>query len=387
MRFTTKLLPSRTNNLGVLLLNNPKPLHALTRDMVDCADDVLREWTNDPTIQAILIKSSLKETKRASFCSGGDVKTIYLEGLEQQKHKGETESGLPKPEDFFRHEYRVNHKIATCIDTIPIVSFWDGLVIGGGVGLSIHGKYRVATERTRLSMPECRIGLFPDVGSMWWMTRLLKQRSVANYLALTGQQMKPEDLVYTGLATHYVPSNRLEELESALAEATSAHEKNGNAKGNDAIASVLMSFHEFIPTDQCNLATNKKIIEQTFRAATVEEIVENLKEANTEFSISTLETLKQMSPTSMKVTMEGLNRGAKCKTIGEDLRMEYRMAKACIQPGSDFYEGIRSVLIDKDHSPKWSPATLEEVTDDMIQKYFAPIHDEWKPSKDEVSKL
>ena len=129
------------------------------------------------------------------------------------------------------------------------------------------------------------------------MTRLLKQRSVANYLALTGQQMKPEDLVYTGLATHYVPSNRLEELESALAEATSAHEKNGNAKGKDAIASVLMSFHEFIPTDQCNLATNKKIIEQTFRAATVEEIVENLKEANTEFSISTLETLKQMSPT------------------------------------------------------------------------------------------
>ena len=148
-----------------------------------------------------------------------------------------------------------------------------------------------------------------------------------------------------------------------------------------------MSFHEFIPTDQCNLATNKKIIEQTFRAATVEEIVENLKEANTEFSISTLETLKQMSPTSMKVTMEGLNRGAKCKSIGEDLRMEYRMAKACIQPGSDFYEGIRSVLIDKDHSPKWSPATLEEVTDDMIQEYFAPIHDEWKPSRDEVSKL
>lgn len=386
MRVTTKLLPSRINNLGVLLLNNPKALHALTRDMVDCADDVLREWKNDPSIKAILIKSSSKGLKRAAFCAGGDVKSVYLKGLDQQKYqKSETER--EKPEDFFRYEYRVNHKLATCIDTIPIVSFWDGLVMGGGVGLSIHGKYRVATERTLFSMPECRIGLFPDVGSMWWMTRLLKRRATANYLALTGQQMKPTDLLYTGLATHYVPSNRLEDLEHALAEATNKCEEDGNENTRDVVASTLMSFHEHIPIDRCYLAINKEIIEKTFSGESVDEIFVDLKKADTEFSRSTLELLEKMSPTSMKVTMEGLNRGSKCKTIEEDLQMEFRMAKACIQPGSDFYEGIRSVLVDKDNSPKWKPATIKEVSEETVQNYFAPIKNEWTCVQLESSKL
>ena len=374
--------------MGVLLLNNPKALHALTRDMVDCVDDVLQEWKNDPSVKVILIKSSSEGTKRASFCAGGDVKSVYLQCLDQQKHQQSgAEIERQKPEDFFRHEYRVNHKIATC--TIPIVSLWDGLVMGGGVGLSIHGKYRVATERTIFSMPETRIGLFPDVGSMWWMTRLLKQRAIANYLALTGQQLKPADLLYTGLATHYIPSNRLEDLEYALAETTTSNitEKDGNQNETDAVASILMSFHKFIPTDRCNLESNKEIIERTFSEDSVEEIFVNLKESNTEFARSTLETLKKMSPTSMKVAMEGLHRGSRCKTIEEDLTMEYRMAKACIQPGSDFYEGIRSVLIDKDHSPKWKPATLGEVTDDMVQKFFSPTENEWTHIQGEASKL
>lgn len=362
--------------MGVLLLNNPKALHALSRDMVDCAEDVLREWKNDPTIKAILIKSSLKETKRASFCAGGDVKSVYLEGV-NEKQCQESETERKKPDDFFRYEYKVIHKIATCIDTIPVISFWDGLVMGGGVGLSIHGKYRVATERTIFSMPECRIGLFPDVGSMWWMTRLVDHRAIANYLALTGEQLKPADLLFTGLATHYVPSNRLEDLENALAEATTICEKDGNKNEQDAVGSVLMSFHESIPTDHCNISINKEIIETTFSGDSVEEIFANLKEANTEFSGATLEILRRMSPTSMKITMEGLDRGAQCETIEEDLRMEYRMAKACVQQGSDFYEGVRSLLIDKDNSPKWTPATLEGVTNDMIQKFFSPVANEW----------
>jgi len=383
MRFTTKLLPSRTKNLGVLLLNNPKALHALTRDMVDCLEDVLREFKNDPTIKAILIKSSSKDTKRAAFCVGGDMKSVYTQGLQQQQQ--ETEQP-PPPEDFFRYEYKVNHDIATFIDTIPIVSLWDGLVMGGGVGISIHGKYRVATEKTILSMPECRIGLFPDVGSMWWMTRLLKRRAVANYLALTGQQMTPADLLYTGLATHYIPSSRLEDLEFALAEAT-ASEDQGNTNKRDVVASILMSFHESIPTDHCNLAINKKIIESAFSGESVEEIFTNLKESNTEFTRSTLETLEKMSPTSMKVTMEGLKRGAEGKTIGEDLQMEYRMAKACVRPGFDFFEGIRSVLVDKDNSPNWKPSTLEEVTDDMVQEFFVPVENEWTHIQSEPSRL
>ena len=386
MRSTTRLIPSRANNLGVLLLDNPKALHALTRDMVDCADDVLREWKSDPTIKAILIKSSSKETKRASFCAGGDVKSVYLQGLEYQESTKERRE-RQKPEIFFRHEYKVIHKIATCIDKIPVVSFWDGLVMGGGVGLSIHGKYRVATERTLFSMPECRIGFFPDVGSMWWMTRLL-QRPMANYLALTGQRLKPSDLLYTGLATHYVSSNRIEDLEHALVEANSMCEKDDQEAG-DVIASVLTSFHESIPTDHCDIAINKEIIERTFTGDSVEELCFNLKEADTEFSKSALNLLKEMSPTSLKITMEGLNRGVTCKTIAEDLQMEYRMAKASVQQGSDFYEGIRSVLVDKDNSPKWKPANLEEVTDGMIYKFFSPMkNNEWTHLQEaEPSKL
>uniref|UniRef100_A0A7S4AEG2 3-hydroxyisobutyryl-CoA hydrolase n=1 Tax=Pseudo-nitzschia australis TaxID=44445 RepID=A0A7S4AEG2_9STRA len=380
MRFTTKLIPSRTHNMGILLLNNPKALHALTRDMVDCMDDVLREWKNDPTLRAILIKSSSEETKRAVFCAGGDVKSVYMQCLDHHKQQTKGREKSP-PEDFFRHEYKVNHGLATCIDTIPIVSLWDGLVMGGGVGISIHGKYRVATEKTIFSMPECRIGFFPDVGSMWWMTRILKRRAVANYLALTGQQMTPADLTYTGVATHYIPSDRLEDLEYALAEATKSKNEG------DVVASILMSFHELIPTDQCNLAINKQIIESTFNGETLDEIFTNLKRANTEFTRSTLEILEKMSPTSMKVTMEGLKRGTGCNTIEEGLQMEYRMARACIRPGMDFHEGIRSLLVDKDHSPNWNPTTIEEVTDDMVQEFFAPIDNEWTHIQTEPAKL
>jgi enoyl-CoA hydratase/carnithine racemase len=344
--------------LGILILNNPKALHALTHDMIDCMEDIFHEWSNDNSLKAILIKSS--EAKRPAFCAGGDVKSVYERGIAQSA-----------PEDFFYHEYKVNHAIAT--SKTPIVSFWDGVVMGGGAGISVHGKYRVATENTLFAMPECAIGLFPDVGSMWWMNRLLK-RPVANYLALTGKRIAPADLMHTGLATHYVPSNQLNDLELALAEATELEQVD---KNDDIVARVLMSFHETIRTDDCFLAINKQTIENTFCGQSVEEILDNLKKENSEFANSTIETLQKMSPMSMKVSMEALNRGAECKTIGEDLQMEYRVAKACMRPGSDFFEGIRAVLIDKDHSPKWNPSSLEGATDDLVQDFFAPIENEW----------
>ncbi|OEU22477.1 enoyl-CoA hydratase [Fragilariopsis cylindrus CCMP1102] len=382
MRFTTKILPSRSKGLGVILLNNSKSLHALNIDMINCLQDVFQQWKVDPSLNAILIKSSSEETKRPSFCAGGDMKSIYNQGLQyhqqqQQQQQGKQQptsssssaaaaAALPPPEDFFYHEYKVNYDIANFNKFVPIVSLWDGLVMGGGVGISIYGKYRIATENTILSMPECGIGFFPDVGSMWWMTRMLKERpELAKYLALTGYRMEPADLVYTSLATHYIPSNQLEDLEAALAEATT------------------------IPTDHCNLKINKETIENTFNGETVEEIFNNLKKEDNEFSRSTIKTLEKMSPTSMKITLEGLKRGAECKSMAEDLQMEYRMAKACVRPGRDFYEGIRALLVDKDLSPKWNPSTLEEVTDDMIEEYFSPIDKEWsnRHQKTEPSKL
>lgn len=355
MRFTTKILPSRSSNLGVLTLNHPKALHALTIDMIHSLQDVFGQWSSDPTLKAILIKGS-PEAKRPAFCAGGDVKAVYENILSNSN-----------PSDFFYQEYQVNHAIAT--SKLPIVSIWDGVVMGGGVGISIHGKYRVATENTMFAMPETAIGLFPDVGSMWWMPRLLK-RSVANYLALSGQRLGAADLMYTGLATHYVPSKQLPDLESALVEATE--------KDDAEVAGVLMSFHENMPVKDCYLAQYKQAIEDAFNEDTVEGILSNLEKMNKDkFALKTLETLRKVSPTSMKVSLEGLKRGAASGSIGEDLQMEYRMASACSRPGSDFCEGVRAVLVDKDHSPKWNPSTVEEVTEAIVEEFFAPVDNEW----------
>jgi enoyl-CoA hydratase/carnithine racemase len=382
---TSKILISQAERLGGIALNNPQALHALTHDMIDGLDHILQEWNHNSNekqqqgsssaVQAILIKAA-PGAKRPAFCAGGDVKSLYNAGKQQphQQQQEDADDILKKPESYFYSEYQVNHAVATC--PLPIISLWDGIVMGGGAGISVHGTYRVATEHSLLAMPECTIGLFPDVGSMWWMTRLL-QRPVAHWMALTGARLQPGDLLYTGLATHYVPSHQLEQLEKALAEATTiATSENG---GN-SIAQVLESFHEEVLMDDCFLAIHQSVIDETFgNVDSVEAIISNLENEGSEFSQSMLQTLAKQSPTSLKLTLEGLHRAAALSSIGEDLQMEYRMAKACVRPGADFYEGVRAALVDKDQQPKWNPATLEEVTNDAIEQFFAPLpaEEEW----------
>ena len=417
MRFTPKLVPSvRSNHMGVITLNNPTALHALTLDMIDAMNDTFSEWLSPSSssgrvIRSILIKPSNDETKRPAFCAGGDVKTLCEMSASASTSTTTTPATTTSVEkDFFYQEYKTNYTIATC--PIPIISLWDGVVFGGGVGISIHGKYRVATEHTLFAMPETAIGLYPDVGGMWFLPRIMtttlattrsktvkSPNPIANYLALTGQRLGPADLLYSGLATHYVPSDRLRELEEAIADATAAAVSTSpTTKGSSssttssestddvdtAIAHVLMSFHENIPTQDCHLVTNKKRIEKFFREDTVEDIFSNLtaaakesngshEESDVQFATSTLKTLQKMSPTSLKLTLEGLRRGASCQSIGEDLKMEYRMSTACLRPNSDFFEGVRAMLVDKDRSPKWNPPTAEEVTTEMVEEFFAPI--------------
>jgi 3-hydroxyisobutyryl-CoA hydrolase len=368
MRFTTKLLPSRSGNLGVIMLNNPSALHSLSMDMIHGFQDVLVEWLKiDSALKTIVIKAS--EAKRPAFCAGGDVKALYEKGLAKNN-----------PQDFFYQEYQVNHAIAT--SSIPFVSLWDGVVMGGGAGISVHGKYRVATENTIFAMPETAIGLFPDVGSTYWMTRLLN-RPVANYMGLLGKRISAADLLYTGLATHYVPSQKLPALETALVEATY---NDSTELEDDVVASVLVSFHEPIDTLNSFLATHQDEIHQSFDEDRMEDIFVNLRRDDSGFGKETLESLNKLSPTSLKVTLEGLKRGAVTTSVGENLQMEFRMASACMRPGTDFYEGIRAVLVDKDHSPKWNPSTIEEVTAEMVEEFFAPIKEEW-PIPKSSSKL
>jgi enoyl-CoA hydratase/carnithine racemase len=357
-----------------LELNNPKALHALSFDMIQCFQDVLGEWHKDDTLKAILMKAS--QAKRPAFCSGGDVKKVYEAGVSGGSQHGK---GLPRlaTSEFFRQEYKVNHAIATW--ERPQISLWDGVVMGGGVGISIHGKYRISTENTLFSMPETAIGLFPDVGSMYWMSHMLMP-SMARYLALTGARLRAPDLLYIGLATHHVSSKRLGELQEALVAATSSSEETGTAP--DVVAPVLMSFHQIPPQDPQHsfLAEHRRSIDAAFKAShKVEDIIEALAELDNSFSRDTLEVIRKMSPTSLKVTLEGLKRGGNMGSIGEDLQMEYRMSQAFMREGSDFYQGIRATLIDKvGDPPQWSPSTLEEVTDDMVEEYFRPLGEhEW----------
>ena len=394
MRFTSKIIPSVSGNLGIIELNNPKALNALTLDMVFALQDVYTEWHKAPSIKAILVKGS-KDTKRPSFCAGGDVKQIYTAALHQkQQQQQQPQQQQPQQDEpsltsvFFREEYKVNYDIAK-YKTPPQISLWDGLVMGGGVGISIHGKYRVATQHTSFAMPETAIGLFPDIGSMYWMPRMLKG-GLPTYMALTGATMGASDLLYTGLATHYIASERLGALQTALIEATKHLKETDLTK--DVVAPVLMSFHEMPPQNLRDsfVAIHNQVIDDVFaQADRVEDIVEKLKALDSDFGRTTLRTIEKMSPTSLKVTLEGLKRGAAMNCIGKDLQMEFRMSQRFMLPGSDFYEGTRAMLVDKDHLPKWNPPTLEEVTEDMVQAYFEPLGEsEWViPVQLEMSKL
>lgn len=324
------------------------------------------------------------------FCAGGDVKSIfYLNPT----------SSLAKS-TFFQEEYQLNYKIATQQHHIPQVSIWDGVVMGGGVGLSIHGTYRVATENTIFAMPECNIGLYPDVGGSWWIPRLTKLYNnktnnsnnnnhhhhhhqvggVGNYLALTGARLKAEDLIYAGIATHYIQSNQIDELRKCLIAATEIIASSDDINNDDCVvARVLQSFHQESSLVESYLSTNRIDIDYAFHGKdTVEEIYSSLVSLGHEskFATTTLTTLKTMSPTSLKVTLEGLKRGAKVHSIAEALQMEYRVVMHMMKEGGDFYEGIRAALVDKDGRPNWNPATLADVTDEMVNTHFEMLHED-----------
>jgi len=198
---------------------------------------------------------------------------------------------------------------------------------------------------------------------------------VGNYLALTGARLKAEDLMYAGIATHYVKSNQLEDMKRALVDASTAQDDTSNL--GDCAASVLMSFHDHsIDLDASFLSQNRQDIDYAFDGKdSMEQILSSLESmgSDSQFGQSTLKTLQQMSPTSLKVTLEGLKRGARVPTIGEALKMEYRMSQAFMREGSDFYEGIRAALVDKDGNPKWSPASLEDVTETIVESYFEDL--------------
>lgn len=308
----------------------------------------LKKWEQDPETFLIIIKGAGGK----AFCAGGDIRALSEAKRAKQS----------LTQDFFREEYTLNNAIASCQK--PYVALIDGITIGGGVGVSIHGRFRVATERTLFAMPETGLGLFPDVGGGYFLPRL--QGKLGYFLALTGFRLKGREVHRAGIATHFVDSEKLHKLEEELLALKSPSAED--------IAGVLESHQAQSKMDQDKSAVFEEHMDKInscFSANSVEQIIENLRQDGSPFAIQQLKVINKMSPTSLKITLRQLMEGSS-KTLPEVLTMEYRLSQACME-GHDFDEGVRAVLIDKDQSPKWNPASLKEVTNEDLNGYFKSL--------------
>ncbi|GJJ68219.1 3-hydroxyisobutyryl-CoA hydrolase [Entomortierella parvispora] len=335
-----KHLSSRT-----FVLNRPKALNALNLSMVRNMTPQLQAWDASDLCKVIVIKGSGEK----AFCAGGDVRQV-VELAQNKKH----DEALA----FFAEEYKLNHMIATL--KTPFVAILNGITMGGGVGLSVHAPFRIATEKTLFAMPETNIGLFPDVGGSFFLPRL--DGETGTYLGLVGTRLKGIDTVYAGIATHYVPSERLVALEDRLSELETDNHDVINMAIEDFVSEPLHD-HKYAISD------NRNAIDRCFRFNTIEEIVAALEQENTDFAKKTLKTLRSVSPTSLKITLQQIREGAHLG-IADCFRMEHQLARECLY-GNDFAEGVRALLIDKTNEPHWQPPTIEAVDrEQMLGQYF-----------------
>lgn len=330
----------RIGKAGVVTLTRPKALNALTHGMVKALASALDAWEIDPAVALVVVRGEGR-----AFCAGGDILAVYEAGR----------AGKPSP-DFFADEYRLNARIRHFAK--PYVSLVDGIVMGGGVGISCHGSHRVMTENALFAMPEVGIGFFPDVGGSYILPRL--KGSFGMYLALTGNRIRYGDALSAGLATHAVPNAALGELFSELCE---------TAEVDGALRS-----HCLTPDGETDEATLHSI-QRHFSQGELKAVVTSLHNARfgDAFAAATLETMLKRSPTSLSVAFLQISAGAMLD-MDECMRMEFRILNRMLT-GHDFYEGIRATLVDKGSKPEWKPATLEGIDRAAIEAYFAPLPD------------
>ena len=345
---TDEVLAFTEGKVGRLRLNRPKALHALNQAMCRAMIDALVAWRADPNVELVL----LDHAEGRGFCAGGDVRAVAESG------KGDGKAARA----FFHTEYQLNHLLFTYAK--PVVSFLDGIVMGGGVGVGLPARYRIATERTVLAMPEATIGLFPDVGGGWYLSRLPGR--LGQYLALTAARLDGADAKAIDLATHYVPSDALEDLKAKLV-----------ADPRDAEA--ILDAASIAPPDAPILAQRHEI-DRFFAADTVEEILAALEADEGEWAQKTLAGLRTKSPQSCKVALRELREAALRTDFAEEMRAEYGIV-AHVSTRHDFIEGVRALLVDKDNAPRWDPATPEGVTDSLLDQIFAalPENEQWQP--------
>jgi enoyl-CoA hydratase len=347
----------RMGGATILTINRPQALNALTLANYRRMAPALRAWASDPSVHAVVVRGAGER----AFCAGGDVRAVY--------EAGRGISGHPDlPAIFFREEY----ELIRCIHRFPkpYIAVIDGITMGGGAGISVNGAYRIATERTLFAMPETAIGLFPDVGATRFLNRC--PGYVGRYLGLTGARLGAADALYCGFATHFVPHDRIAELVGALSVVVLETRQD-----DDRINATLTRFAE--DPGSASLVTLRPAIDRCFAGGSVEKILDALATeakaggAHADWAAETQAGLLTKSPTSLKITLRQL-------VIGRDydleaaLALEYRLTQH-VMASHDFYEGVRAILIDKDQNPLWQPATLAEVSDGMVDIFFAPIAD------------
>ena len=336
------------SGLGHLTLNRPKALHALNRAMCDAMIEALLAWRDDDAVKSILIDHAGER----GFCAGGDIRMIAESGA----------GDASEAKAFFDTEYKLNHLLFDYPK--PVTALVDGIVMGGGVGISEPADVRIATVRTTYAMPETGIGLFPDGGGGWFLPRLPGHTGV--WLALTGARLKAADTVFLGIHTHHLPSDALEAFRAILA-ADPAHPIDVADGLEDDPGAAPIEPH--LPA-----------IDRLFAFDTVEEIFAALEADGSEWASAQLATLRTKSPQSLKVTLRQLRTGAALDSFADNMAMEYRLGGRVVRT-HDFQEGARAVIVDKDNAPKWSPGELAGVSDVAIDSLFAPLpaDEEWTP--------
>jgi len=337
-----EILFDRRGAAGIVTLNRPQALNAVTHGMVRALRAKLDAWQDDPSVTRVVVVAAGER----AFSAGGDLRSLYELG-----RAGRIEEML----DFWRDEYALNAAIKRYRK--PYVALIDGIVMGGGVGISIHGSHRVAGDRFLFAMPEVGIGFFPDVGATWFLPRLPGE--VGAFCALTAERFRPADAVAAGVATHRVPTRRFAELLEGL-------------YGTVPVDALVAAFAE--PAGEGPVAARRAAIDRHFAGEAVEDILASLEAGGgeeAEWSRALAATMRAKSPLSLKIALAQVRRGREWP-FEDCMRAEFRIVSRIIR-GADFYEGVRAVIVDKDNSPRWQPASLVEVGAAQVERHFAPL--------------
>jgi len=327
------VITRRDGRVGRILLNRPRALNALDLNMIRTCAAILETWATDPHVDAVVIEGAGDR----AFCAGGDIRVLRDSQLNDRRIA----------DQFFTEEYALNLQIATYPK--PYIALIDGICMGGGIGMSVHAPYRVATEHAAFAMPETAIGFFPDIGATFLLPRLPGELGI--YLGLTGLRITGSDAVHAGFATHYTPRDRLADLSTALAQ-------DGPA--------ALARFNQTLPPD--GLADKRAAIDHCFSAATVPDIVARLKAADAGWADDALKAMGHVSPSALFFTLKALRRGRDL-TLKGALDAEFALTRTTMAH-PDFVEGVRAMVVDKDRKPNWQPATIDAVDPAAIDALF-----------------